>query len=152
MGKDVEFKIPQPFELDVDLTSSSSMAINGNMNTRMTIDPLTINPVKIDMGLDNVKMDMGLDNVKVDMGLDKINVCMSFAIKEFPSMRVHFPMDFAFGIKMLGMEVLGFSVCGKAMILTEDNPRTMFYTPTRRPPEQRTRQENDTLKVKIQDE
>jgi len=161
MGKDVAISIPQPFELDIDLSSSSNINLGGSMTTKMTLDPITIRPLEVDMGLDNVNVDMGLDNVKVDMGLDKvkvdmgldnINVCMSFAIKEFPSMRMHMPMDYSFGIKLFGMEMLGFSICGKSMIVTEDNPKRMFYTPTRKAPQREATQATDTIRVNIVDD
>jgi hypothetical protein len=152
MGKDVNVGIPQPFELDVDLSTTNSMNISGNMNTKITLDPITIKPVSIDMGLNDVNVDMGLDNMKVDMGLDNVNVCMSFAIKEFPSMRMTMPMDYNFGIKMMGMEVLGFSICGKSMMITEDNPKRMFYTPTRKAPVRNAVNVGDSIKIKLQDE
>ena len=159
MGKGVEVDIDQPFELDVEIDMGldnvkMDMGLD-NVKMDMGLDAVKVDmgldAVKVDMGLDDVKVDMGLDDVKVDMGLDNINVCMSFAIKEFPSMRVHFPIDFALGIKMLGMEVLGFNICGKAMVLTEDNPRTMFYTPTRKRHDKSHKRENDNIKVNIKD-
>lgn len=143
MGKDVDVGIPQPFEVDFDIFSS--LPININMGSQVDLKS------EIDMGLDNVKveadlglddvnvdlsgsMDLGLDDINIDLGLDNINACLSFAIKELPSMRVHFPTDYEFGLKLFGLSVFNFHICGKSMIVTEDNPRKMFYTPGRRDP------------------
>ncbi len=146
MGKDVKVEIPQPFEMDIDsnmaMNSFLSMApitvnmglddINMDMNTNMTLDgkmDMGLDNVKVDMGLDNVNVDMGLDDVNVDMGLDNINMCMSFAIKELPSMKMQFPVNFDFGIKLLGLPLLNFGICGKAMVLTEENSKRIFQVP-----------------------
>ncbi len=145
MGKDVDVGIPQPFEVDLDIFSS--LPINISMGSQVDLKS------EIDMGLDNVKveadvglddvnidanvglngsLDLGLDDVNVDLGLDNINACLSFAVKELPSMRVHFPTDYEFGLKLFGLSVFNFHICGKSMIVTEDNPRKIFYTPARR--------------------
>lgn len=137
MGKDLDIGIPQPFELDVDadVSTNNSIALSpisidmglDNVNVEMDSN-LNING-SMDMGLDNVNVNMGLDNINVDMGLDNVNMCMSFAIKELPSMKMHFPINLDFGIKVLGIPLLNFGICGKAMVVTEDNPKKVFYTP-----------------------
>lgn len=135
MGKDVKFELPQPFEMDIDSSMNSFLSMApvtvdmGLNNIKMDLDSDMNFDGKVDMGLDNVKVDMGLDDVNVDMGLDNINMCMSFAIKELPSMKMQFPVNFDFGIKVLGMSILNFGVCGKAMVLTEDNPKRIFQVP-----------------------
>ena len=158
-GKDVNLDIPQPFELDID----ANMATNSH---------ISMSPVSVDMGLNNIdvdmdmnsnvnmdtnsninlngKMDMGLDDVNVDMGLDNVNMCMSFAIKELPSMKMHFPINFDFGIKLLGLPILNFGICGKAMVVTEDNPKRLFQVP--KPPKFSTNtsaKKNDSIRVTI---
>jgi len=144
MGKDVDVGLPQPLEIDMGLDNinmSSSMFMNmspisidmglDNVNMDMNMDTNISFNGSVDMGLDNVNVDMGLDNVNVDMGLDNVNMCMSFAIKELPSMKMHFPLNMDFGIKVLGIPLLNFGICGKAMVVTEDNPKKIFYTPRR---------------------
>ena len=101
------------------------------------------------MGLDDVNVDMGLDDVNVDMGLDNINMCMSFAVTEFPSMRVHFPVDLDFGLKILGLPIINFGICGKAMVLTEDNPKKVFYTPKKSSGKRSKKEASDSIKVSI---
>ncbi len=151
MGKDVKVEIPQPFEMEID----SNMAMNSF---------LSMAPITIDMGLDDMnmdmntnltldgKMDMGLDNVNVDMGLDNINMCMSFAIKELPSMKMQFPVNFDFGIKVLGLPLLNFGICGKAMVLTEENSKRIFQVP--KPPKFSTSkpQETESIRVTLADD
>lgn len=166
MGKDVDVSIPQPFVVDfgVDATTNSNIALTGNSELPISIGPVTINPLSIDIGLDNVKMDanlglkgeidMGLDDVNIDMGLDDINMCLSFAIKELPSMRMHFPVDIDFGVKLLGIPIFNFGICGKAMVVTEENPKKIFYSP-KQPGTRSPRQGGllaDSIKVTIDDQ
>lgn len=163
MGKDVDVELPQPFELEIDstmgMTSFLSMApVSVDMgldNVKIDLDgkvDMGLDNVNIDMGLDNVKVDMGLDDVNVDMGLDNINMCMSLAIKELPSMKVQFPVNFDFGVKLLGIPLLNFVLCGKSMVLTEENSKRLFHVP--KPPRTSSyssRKNNDSIRVTIAD-
>ena len=163
MGKDVDVELPQPFELEVDstlgMTSFLSMApVSVDMgldNVKIDLDgkiDMGLDDVKIDMGLDNVNVDMGLDDVNVDMGLDNINMCMSLAIKELPSMKVQFPVNFDFGVKLLGIPLLNFVLCGKSMVLTEENSKRLFHIPKPyKPSTDATRKNNENIRVTIAD-
>lgn len=151
MGKDVEVSIPQPFEVDFDLdpislttnssiNSDSSIALTGDPDAPISLGPITVNPLTVDLGLDDVNVDMGLDN---------INMCMSFVIKELPSMRMHFPVDLDFGLKILGLPIINFGIFGKAMVVTEDNPKKIFYTPKKSTGRRPQKETSDTIKVSI---
>ncbi|MEK6153636.1 hypothetical protein WIW50_10270 [Flavobacteriaceae bacterium 3-367] len=155
MGKDVNIEIPQPFELDVDanMTTNSFLSM-APITVDMGLDDIKMDMEinsTVDMGLDNVNVDMGLDNVNVDMGLDNVNMCMSFAIKELPSMKMQFPVNFDFGIRFLGLPLLNFGICGKAMVLTEENSKRLFQVP--KPPRftASTPKGKDSLRVTIAD-
>jgi len=155
MSADINFPNPWTFNinpLDTDLgldvdadLGLDDININANMgldnikaelDSNMTVD-MGLDDININMGLNNIKaeldsnmtVDMGLDNMKMDIGLDNINACFSFAIKELPSMRMHFPMNYEFGLELLGMKVFNFCISGKSMVVTEDNPTRMFYEP-----------------------
>jgi len=160
MGKDVEVGIPQPFEVDFDLddvsvntlssiNSNNSIALTGDSDAPITLGPITVDPLTVDLGLDDVNVNMGLDDVNVDMGLDNINMCMSFAVTELPSIRMHFPVDLDFGLKILGLPIINFGIFGKAMVITEDNPKKVFYTPRKNTGEHSKKEASDTIKVSI---
>lgn len=162
MGKDVDVEVPQPFEIDLDLdpisvftnsniSSNNNIALTGDPESPISVGPLTVNPLSVDLGLNDVNVDMGLDDVNVDMGLDNINMCMSFAVTEFPSMRVHFPVDLDFGLKIFGMPVINFGIFGKAMVVTEDNPKKVFYTPKKNTGKRSKNEASDTIKVSIEE-
>lgn len=126
MGKDVEFQLPQPLEIDLGFPDT--------ITVDMGLDDINVQlsgSFNMDMGLDDVNVDLGLDNInaKVDMGLDNINVCMSMSLKELPSMKMHFPMNYEFGLELFGLKVFNFGINGKSMIITEDNPTRLFYRP-----------------------
>lgn len=139
MGKEIEMPtdysltldfVDQPIQIDIDTNSNMEATINTNMSadltSQMNLGPIIINPIKVDMGLDNInmesKIDMGLDNIKADL-------CLSVGIREFPKMRIHFPVNYEFGLELFGMRVFNFSICGKSMVVTEDNPVKLFHAP-----------------------
>lgn len=171
MGKDVNFKIPQPFAMslaggiDADLTLGGGdkdiglnlglddigVTLGGGdkhigLNLGLNDIGITLGggekkiglelgkvDAKIDAGLDNInaKIDAGLDNVnaKIDAGLDNINICFSFGIKEFPRMKVHLPTQYEVGFNFFGLNIFSFFLKGKSMLITEDNPISLFHHP-----------------------
>ena len=156
MGKDVEFKIPQPFRvtlaggLDVGLDNVNVDMGLDNVNVDMGLDNINVDMgldnINADLGLDainatvdagldkiNAKIDAGLDNIKLDMGLNNINACLNFGIKEIPSVRVHLPTKYEFGIKVIGLKIFSFFINGKSMLVTEDNPVKVFHKPVKKP-------------------
>lgn len=44
---------------------------------------------------------------------------LSIRLKEIPSIRVHFPVNFKFGFSVFGREIFGLRICGQAQIITE---------------------------------
>ncbi len=104
-------------DLDVDAQLTADLGLD---DVNIAVEPLklTLDPLKLT--LDPVKLT--LDPVTVDLGLDNVNVCLSLAITDFPRMRVHAPTKYDFGLCVLGLELLKFSVCGETMLLTEENP------------------------------
>ena len=98
------------------------------------------NPIVIDVGLDDINLevgggenpiavDLGLDDINVDLGLDNINVCLSLALTEIPSARVHLPAKYEFGFNLFGVSIFNFNFKGDTALITEDNPPRIFHQP-----------------------
>lgn len=83
----------------------------------------------LDMGLDNIGIGGTDKPIKIDMGLDNVNLCFSFAIKELPSMKFHFPTNYEFGLELFGRKVFNFCIGGKSMVVTEQNPVKIMHHP-----------------------
>jgi hypothetical protein len=138
-GKDINIPLEYGLDLDhglsggmdLDITNipeidiDHGLELSGGMNLAITEIP----DMKLDMGLD--KVDIKSDS-KLDMGLDKVNICLNMGIKEMPKMKVHMPTNYDFGLDFFGIKVMNFSLCGKTMIISEDNPTQMFYHPKRK--------------------
>jgi hypothetical protein len=62
------------------------------------------------------KVDLGLDDIRIKE-LPRIELQVQTAMK--PT-RVHFPVNFRFGLSTLGMELVAFSICGESMVIVED--------------------------------
>ena len=85
------------------------------------IDPITIN--KLQAGIDPLsigitklpKVQIGLDPVQLNLGPIDFN----FSLKEIPSIWVHLPLHFGFGLKVLGHDLLSAKVAGEAQVITE---------------------------------
>lgn len=101
----------------------------------LTIEPLTLNPLTIT--LTPLSIDLKLEPVKMDLGLDNMNLAMSLAITEMPRMKVNAPVKFDFGFGLLGMQLANFTVCGETGFTTEDNPPhfSQVVCPERKLPE-----------------
>jgi len=72
--------IPDTFHINIDKLPKIQLGV----------DPLTLNPVTLNL-----------------------------AITEIPSIRGHLPADFCVGLSVLGMELLSIRLCGEAQIITE---------------------------------
>ena len=140
MGKDIDVPTNYTVDIgmnDVNMDVNHTMDINSDSELNLKISDSSM---ELDMGLDDVKIDMGLDKMamdlksdsKLDMGLDKVNICLNMGIKELPKMKFHMPMNYDFGFDFFGMKILNFSVKGKSMLVSEDNPTQMFYHPKKK--------------------
>jgi hypothetical protein len=97
-------KIPSHFEFDlgVDLDVSG---IPTNYTFGITQLP------KINVGIDPMRFTIDPLEIKP---LD-----MSFRIKEIPSVRVHFPVDYRVAVGFLGIELACVRLCGQSQVITE---------------------------------
>lgn len=129
----------------VHLSGGIALGINGGLILDAGLDDINVHatgdptkPITVDLGLDNINVaieplkitldpiQLKLDPVKVDLGLDNVNVCLSLAITQFPKMRVHVPTKYDFGVCLLGIPLVKFSVSGETMLVTQDNPPRLF--------------------------
>jgi hypothetical protein len=72
-------------------------------------------------------LDIKIEPLKIDLGLDNINVCLSLALTQLPSMRVHMPKKYEYGFSLFGVPILGFRICGESSFVTEDNRPRVFH-------------------------
>jgi hypothetical protein len=66
---------------------------------------------------------------KINIGIDPMTftiepleikpIDMSFRLKEIPSVRVHFPVDYRVAVGFFGMELACIRLCGQSQIITE---------------------------------
>ena len=133
-GKDINFPRDYDLELNHNMDVSGNLGLdvssNANIDLDMGLDDVSIDTnSQVDMGLDNMKLS---SDSKVDMGLDNVNICLNMGIKEMPKMKVHIPTNYDFGLELFGIKIMNFSVCGKTMMISEDNPTQMFYHPKKK--------------------
>jgi hypothetical protein len=83
---------------------------------RIGIDPLQINPLKLT--LDPLKI--SVDPLKIELAPIELKpVDISIRLKEFPSIRVHLPVDYRVGFALLGHELMSVRLCGQGQVITE---------------------------------
>jgi hypothetical protein len=88
--------------------------------------------VSVDADLDNIRVKelprIELGDIKVfwekipriELSADTVStVNLNLAIKEIPDVRTHLPSHYDFGVSILGVDVVSFSVCGESQLITE---------------------------------
>jgi hypothetical protein len=81
----------------------------------------------IDLGLDisGIPTDYGisirqLPTININLAPIEIKpLDFSLRLKEIPSIRAHFPMDYKVGFALFGAEIASIRLCGQAMAITE---------------------------------
>ena len=103
--------IPQPF--DSNVSGSIGASISGSLGA---VGPVTVAgiPDTFHINIDKLpKIQLGIDPLTLNP------VTLNLAITEIPSIRGHLPADFCVGLSVLGMELLSIRLCGEAQIITE---------------------------------
>ena len=103
--------IPQPF--DSNVSGSIGASISGSLGA---VGPVTVAgiPDTFHINIDKLpKIQLGVDPLTLNP------VTLNLAITEIPSIRGHLPADFCVGLSVLGMELLSIRLCGEAQIITE---------------------------------
>ena len=101
-------------EIKTDSRLNASLAL-GEITTNSRLDA----SVKTDSELNaavrtDSKVDLGLDDIRIR---ELPPVDLRFSVRPF---RLHLPLNFKFCLKMLGVKLLEFSVCGEGMAISED--------------------------------
>jgi hypothetical protein len=82
----------------------------------------------LDVGITSIpKIYIGVDPINIDLAPIDIRLApieikpidMSFRIKEIPSVRVWFPLDYKVCFALLGSEVASVRLCGQGQVITE---------------------------------
>ncbi|MBV8772477.1 MAG: hypothetical protein JO166_09135 [Deltaproteobacteria bacterium] len=81
---------PATFDINIDKLPEIKIDIENIPHIRIGLDPLTINPVELDLKL-----------------------------TEIPSIRAHLPANFTVGLSLLGVELICVRLCGEAQVITE---------------------------------
>jgi hypothetical protein len=113
----MSFKFPSSFDFDLDTTFDGSVdlslptdygiSIRQLPTININVAPLELRPVEI-------------------RPLE-----MSFRLKEVPSLRVHFPIDYKVCFGVFGIEIASVHFCGQAQVITEPyvpNPCEQRFT------------------------
>jgi len=83
--------IPSNYTINIPSLPIVRLGIEPDKNKiELGIDPLTINPVELNMSIDRI-----------------------------PNVRAHLPADFHVGLSLLGMELMCVRLCGEAQVITE---------------------------------
>ena len=98
-------KIPSSFEVGLDL----DVDLNGNMAVDLSGIPNEYG-IRI-RELPTINIDLAPIEIKP---LD-----LSLRLKEIPSIRAHFPMDYKLGFALFGAEIASLRLCGQAQAITE---------------------------------
>jgi hypothetical protein len=90
---------------------------------------LTILPTPINVGLNIAPLALRVDplDIKIeplDIKIHPLDIKvepldMSFRLKEIPSVRAHFPVDYGVCVALFGVELLSVRLCGQAQVITE---------------------------------
>ncbi|MEA2876669.1 MAG: hypothetical protein QOF14_1865 [Hyphomicrobiales bacterium] len=97
------------FHLDLDVIAP--ITINP-----ITINPLTINPLTLTLTPLTINP---LTLTLTPLTVTVTPIDFTLRIKEIPSVRVHFPVDYGVCVGVLGVELLNVRLCGQAQVITE---------------------------------
>jgi hypothetical protein len=118
-GTTMSLSIPIPdtytFEIDVRQLPPINVGVSkiniGLDQIDLKLEPITITPLELKIDPLDIKLE------PLDIKVEPLD--MSFRIKELPSMRVHFPVDYRFCVALLGTELMSLSICGQGQVITE---------------------------------
>jgi hypothetical protein len=122
----MSMKIPSHFDIGADVDMSLSGVptdFTVNIGSLPKIDIAIDALPKIAIGIDPLNINLGAIDIKpLSLNLGPIElkpIDLSFSIKELPSMRMHFPMDYRVGLGMLGRELFSVRFCGQGQMINE---------------------------------
>jgi hypothetical protein len=97
-------ELPDSFDffVDLDLTGIPS-------NYTLTLNPVTVSP----MSLTIAPLTFDVRPITIQP------MDVSLRLKEIPSIRAHFPVDYRVGLSVLGSELVCLRLCGQSQVITE---------------------------------
>ncbi len=96
----MSFKFPSHFDFDLDTSFDGSVDLNLPTEYGISIHELP--------------------TIHFDIAPIEIRPLeMSFRLKEVPSLRVHFPLDYKVCFGLFGIEIASVHFCGQAQVITE---------------------------------
>ena len=106
----IDLDIPNPWDFNIDADMSGNMGISILRLPKISLEvlPLEIKPLVMSMELKPLAMSMEVKPLD-----------MSFRLKEVPSVRAHFPVDYKVCFGFLGLELASIRFCGQAQIISE---------------------------------
>jgi len=112
MSVPIELEITQIAPISVGLTIAP-LSINP---LQLTLTPLTVNPLQLTLTPLTINpLTITLTPVTVTV----TPIDFTLRIKEIPSIRAHFPVDYGVCVGLLGVELLSVRLCGQAQVITE---------------------------------
>lgn len=125
-----------PINLGINQIAPINVAVNNlpdfNLNAHVAVDKLPPVHVLTDSKLttsSTLKSDSTLQTDSTLKTDNKVDLALDVKIKELPRidlqfglrpMRFHFPLNYRFCLKLLGIKVFEFETCGEGMVIAED--------------------------------
>ena len=111
----VEIGITELPELDIDVKDLPKLEIGITELPKLEVGVTEL--PELDIGITELpKLEVGITELpKINVALDPLEIKLT----EFPSIRVHLPVNLRFGLCLLGREIAGLRVCGEAQVITE---------------------------------
>lgn len=98
--------LPNPWNFDVDLGPVDLAVDLDGIPTDYTVNT-NVSPLTLNLGPIEIRP------------LELKPVDVSLRLKEIPSIRAHFPLDYRVGLSVLGAELLCVRLCGQGQVITE---------------------------------
>jgi hypothetical protein len=115
MSKDAGVDIPSEFTIHV--------GSDGTIQVDADLDNIRVKELpRLELGDINMRLK---ELPRINMAVEELPT-IKIALTEIPDIRAHLPAHFDFGVSILGFELLSFSLCGEAQVITEKYvPRRM---------------------------
>ena len=112
-------KIPSTLGIDLDLDGDFDV----NIPTTYAISIADLPQVDIKLQpLDITLRPLDINVRPLDINLRPLEIKpidVSLRLKEIPSIRAHFPLNYKLGFSLLGRELAGINLCGQGQFITE---------------------------------
>ncbi|MBV9248457.1 MAG: hypothetical protein JO227_04325 [Acetobacteraceae bacterium] len=132
------FKLPTSFDVTLDLEgipTDYNFGITEIPKIDIGLDPIELKIDPIELKIDPLELKLDPIELKIDpIEIEPLDV--SFRLKEIPSIRAHFPLDYQVCLALFGIELVRLRLCGEGQVITEPyvpNPCECGYLPPAEP-------------------